>query len=252
MAQRKNSLNRKKAFHTFDELSAYAAAGYAIVFGICFTFLLGVFDRSKNFFAFLFCMLSLFYGLLAVTRFFKAIQSHSARPSTKRSAPDAEQKPPLPVQAKAPEYERQVPEPYRKRLVILKKQIEQAEESEKAIDRLIQDSFGSSWMSASRYKSVLDGARDVLEKNYENASQAVEVFGSADVTEKRIRFLDNYVADSADLLNRINGVIDKLLELRQSQTLKDGDDLDERLDELSRTTMLYSNQPARMPSGQNK
>ncbi|UNT93096.1 hypothetical protein [Allobaculum sp. Allo2] len=46
----------------------------------------------------------------------------------------------------------------------MKKQIEQAEESENAIDRLIQDSFGSSWMSASRYKSVLDGARDVLEK----------------------------------------------------------------------------------------
>lgn len=108
-----------------------------------------------------------------------------------------------------------------------------------AVEKLIDDYFGQSWISSSRYKQVMQSAEDVLAKNYENAAQAVSLFGRSKPTQARLDILNNYVEDSDDVVANIDRVIDELLKVQQSSTIESGDALDARLEELADTTVYY-------------
>lgn len=128
---------------------------------------------------------------------------------------------------------------YQQLLARLSENIDCVSARQKAVEKLIDDSFGASLISSSRYKQVMQNAQDVLKKNYENASQAVALFGSSRPTQARLAILQNYVDDSDDVVANIDRVIDELLKLQQSSTIESGDALDSRLEELASTTVYY-------------
>lgn len=133
-----------------------------------------------------------------------------------------------------------VPSPvYQDLLDRLQENIQEVKSGQQEVEKLIDESFEGSVISSTRYKQVMQNAQEVLEKNYQNASQAVSLFGSSAPTQERLAILENYVHDSDEVTKKIGRVVDELLKLRQSNIFESGDELDRRLEELADTTVYY-------------
>ncbi len=187
------------------------------------------FNRTWSWFAIISFLLS-FLGFFLC--FFGLVFCHPAMTSTVKVNSSAV-KPPLPKikQAPAPAYQAL--------LDTLQENIQNVQTRQQEVETLIDESFEGSLISSSRYKQVMQNAQDVLEKNYQNAYQAVSLFGSSAPTPERLAILENYVHDSDEVTKKIDRVIDELLKLRQSYTFESGDELDRRLEELADTTVYY-------------
>ncbi|MDE5757922.1 MAG: hypothetical protein K2H85_04845 [Allobaculum sp.] len=142
-------------------------------------------------------------------------------------------KPPIPTTKNAPN------PVYQDLLDRLQENIQEVKSGQQEVEKLIDESFEGSIISSIRYKQVMQNAQEVLEKNYQNASQAVALFGSSAPTQERLAILENYVHDSDEVTQKIARVVDELLKLRQSNVFESGDELDRRLEELADTTMYY-------------
>lgn len=128
---------------------------------------------------------------------------------------------------------------YKALLEKLKDNINGIQERQNEVEELIDDSFEGSLISSARYKQVMQSAEEILQKNYQNAAQAVSLFGSSKPTAERLTILEGYVHDSDEVTQKIDRVIDELLKLRQSYTFESGDELDKRLEDLADTTVYY-------------
>ncbi len=176
-------------------------------------------------------LLSLAGGIKMISR------AKAAKTEEKPAA--AQKKPAIPAVSKA----RRKAKPAREYQAILNQlqaNCESIEESKRLVHQLIDDYFGGSLISSSKYKNVLEDASRVLKKNYENASQAVALFGSSKPTPQRLAILQNYLHDSQDIVDNVSQVVDELLKARQDSTLKDGSALDQSLEELVNTTVYYT------------
>ncbi|WP_323090301.1 hypothetical protein [Allobaculum sp. JKK-2023] len=140
--------------------------------------------------------------------------------------------PSLPKKKTAPEYQAL--------LNRLENNLEGVQSRSIAVSTLIDEYFEGSVISSSRYKDVMKSAVDVLETNYKNACQAVELFGASAPTKARIQILQNYVDDSEDVVSSFDVVVNELVRLKQSSTIEKGDLLDQSLDELAATTAYYA------------
>ncbi len=128
---------------------------------------------------------------------------------------------------------------YQDLLERLQENIQNVQSRQQEVEKLIDESFEGSLISSTRYKQVMQNAQEVLEKNYQNAYQAVSLFGSSTPTQERLAILENYVHDSDEVTKKIDRVVDELLKLRQSNVFESGDELDRRLEELADTTVYY-------------
>lgn len=133
-----------------------------------------------------------------------------------------------------------IPKEYRVILKTLENTQSDAKERYNHVEALIQEYFGDSKISVSRYTDVLTKANEVLEQNYQQANKAVQLFGTSKPTEARLEILNHYVHDSQDILAKIDQIIDELIRVHQSASFDEGDVLDERLDELVQTTHFYA------------
>lgn len=195
-----------------------------------------------------FVMLSLASMILAVVGLVRTlILTARRKPANPRTAPRPEKKemPQLPKVRKSVFSPAQIPAEYQALLDRLQADKDSVEKRQEAVSKLIDNYFGGSMISAARYKQVMDNAEDVLEKNYENAQMAVDLFGSSRVTKTRLQIIQNYVDDSSDIIANIDRVIDELLKVQQSSVLENGDLLDQKLNELASTTSYYQTKESR-------
>lgn len=173
-------------------------------------------------------------GLITMLTTLKALKNNAGTSSQSR-----QDKPAAPAPKKARRRAKPARE-YQAMLAQLQADCQSIEESERLVHQLIDDYFGGSYISSSKYKNVLEDAGRVLKKNYDNARQAVDLFGSSKPTPQRLAILQNYVHDSQDIVDNVNKVVDELLKARQDSTLRDGTALDESLEELVSTTVYYT------------
>lgn len=143
--------------------------------------------------------------------------------------------------AKKPRTRKKMPHEYAVILKALENAKKDAQDRYVHVEDLIEEYFGDSKISVSRYTDVLQKANGVLDQNYQNAVRAIDLFGTAMPTPARLEILNNYVHDSQDILFKIDQIVDELLRVHQSSSLDEGDFLDQRLDELVATTHQYAN-----------
>lgn len=128
---------------------------------------------------------------------------------------------------------------YQEDLDQLQRHLQNLQDREETVSIFLDDFFQGSNISKSRYTEVLKNARRVLNANYENARKAALLFGNGEPTPERTEIMDRYVADSADVMNKIERIIDELIKVQQSDVIADGDRLDTLLDDLAVTTSYY-------------
>lgn len=130
---------------------------------------------------------------------------------------------------------------YATRLKTLKDLARQVDEREDSVSEFLDDFFGQSEISKTRYQTIMKDAEKVTANNYTKASQAVKVFGSATApSTERLEILDRYIRDSRDVLEKVEKVVDQLILADQSGVLKSASQLDLSLEELARTTSYYT------------
>lgn len=142
--------------------------------------------------------------------------------------------------------------PYQQALNKLKADIDELDEREQTVSDFLDDFFAGSTVSKSRYISVIQSARKNLQTNYEKAQQAVKMFGKSEPTKERMEILNRYVDDSADIINKVEKVIDELITVQQNDVISDGDTLDGLLDDLARTTSYYQRSPYKKDSSSSE
>lgn len=118
--------------------------------------------------------------------------------------------------------------------------LEELNEKNQVLDDFLQEIFGNSQISKEKYVSQIRYARDYVEKNNKKAYQAVSLFGKSPVSQDRLDILAKYSQDSLEVVNKVNHIINELILLDQQSILKNGDLLDESLNELAETTHYYS------------
>lgn len=186
---------------------------------------LAIFSFLLSFLGFFMCV----FGLV----FNPGEQTITTTIKTTTTTYSTSKKPPIPNT-------KNVPNPvYQDLLDRLQENIQEVKSGQQEVEKLIDESFEGSVISSTRYKQVMQNAQEVLEKNYQNASQAVALFGSSAPTPERLAILENYVHDSDEVTKKIARVVDELLKLRQSNVFESGDELDRRLEELADTTVYY-------------
>ena len=171
----------------------------------------------------LFCCLIMIWSMLPFGKKKSAPQIQSA------PAP-AVPRPPLP---------KKLPREYQEPLDKLKSSLSYVKNRQLSVNQLIESMFEGSAISIARYQGVLNDAIQVMEENYEHACQAAQLFNISKPTKNRVDILEVYVQDSHNIVKEIDEVVDGLLEMRQSSVLADGERLDQRLEELARTTKYY-------------
>lgn len=130
---------------------------------------------------------------------------------------------------------------YKQRLTALNEFAVDLAERMDSMEYFLDEYFGNSNISKSRYLQVTKDAQKLLENNYKKASQAAIMFGTkSKPTPERIQILDNYVKDSQDVADKMEIVINQLVAIQQNDTIRAGDILDASLEELARTTKYYS------------
>lgn len=220
-------------FQMLQEMSTFKK----IIMMLCFL-LISIFSVFILAFHATFSWFAIFSFLLSFLGFFLCffgvIAFHSHTPLTNALPKMEVSLPPTPKE-KSAQY---APE-YKALLQKLKDNIEIVQEREHEVEELIDDSFEGSWISSARYKQVMQNAEEILQKNYQNAAQAISLFGSSKPTPERLAILGNYVRNSDEITQKIDRVIDELLKLRQSYTFESDDELDRRLEELADTTVYY-------------
>ncbi len=177
---------------------------------------------------------SIVFGIFLLVYLFMRSHQKQSRPAAPPAA-EKIRKPPLP-QKKAAE---KTDPAYQKRLDILRKLSSEMISRQNSISGFLKDYFQNSLISISRYESVMQDATEVLQDNYEKASQAVSMFGSAPATPDRLRILDGYVSDSRDTVQKMETIFDELIKVQQKRSFEDADSLDEMLDSLASTTRAY-------------
>lgn len=128
---------------------------------------------------------------------------------------------------------------YQEDLKILRRHLEDLQARKAGVSSFLDSFFAGSAISKTRYTSVLQNAEHVLEANYNAAAKAAMMFGNSIPTPEREQLMDRYVNDSTDVMNKIDGVINQLLKVQQSDVLSEGDTLDVLLDDLAATTSYY-------------
>ena len=227
-----------KSKHTFQSLQEMSPAkkivmSFVFIFISIFSVFLLVFHGTLSW-------LAIFSFLLSFLGFFMCVfgmvfNSDPTIITTIKTTTtySTSKKPPLPNV-------KNVPNPvYQDLLDRLQENIQEVKSGQQEVEKLIDESFEGSVISSTRYKQVMQNAQEVLEKNYQNASQAVALFGSSAPTQERLAILENYVHDSDEVTKKIDRVVDELLKLRQSNVFESGDELDRRLEELADTTVYY-------------
>ncbi len=225
------------SYQSLEEMNPLKKIGMMIgfLFISIFSVFLLAFHGHLFWFAFFSFLLS-FLGFFMC--FFGLIFFHPTRTVTttiKTTTTTYSSNPPLPTLSPQPD----TAFVYQTLLKKLQENIQNVESRQEEVDKLIEESFEGSLISSSRYKQVMQNAQEVLEKNYQNAYQAVSLFGSSAPTQERLAILENYVNDSDEVTKKIDRVIEELLKLRQSNTFESGDELDRRLEELADTTVYY-------------
>ncbi len=230
------------------EMGRLKATAYIIGFTFFTFFSLLMLIGSQNPLA-LFCALGAVmfsvYGLIQMIRNFpgaklirakaKGAKTLSRQDEAKAISKEVPVDLPLPAKPKKrPAHEYQV------LLNRLENNLEGIKARSEAVSSLVDEYFGGSIISAARYKEVMKSAVEVLEANYQNACQAVELFGTGAPTKARIEILQNYVEDSEEVVTSFDTVVDELLKLKQSSIIDEGDRLDQSLEELAGTTAYYA------------
>lgn len=242
------SKNQPFNFQYPYEMGRLKATAYIIGFTFFTFFSLLMVIGSQNPLA-IFCALAALvfsvYGLVQMIRNFpsaKAIRKKAkvvkttnrkepAKPASTMESSDL----PLPEKPK-----KKIAHEYQVLLNRLENNLEGIKARSQAVSSLVDEYFGGSVISASRYKEVMKSAVEVLEANYQNACQAVELFGTGAPTKARIQILQNYVDDSEEVVTSFDTVVDELLKLKQSSVIDEGDQLDHSLEELAGTTAYYA------------
>lgn len=130
---------------------------------------------------------------------------------------------------------------YKERLMALNEFAVDLADRMDSMEYFLDEYFGNSNISKSRYLQVTKDAQKLLENNYKKATQAALMFGTkSKPTPERIQILDNYVNDSQDVADKMEIVINQLVAVQQNDTIRAGDILDASLEELARTTKYYS------------
>ena len=118
--------------------------------------------------------------------------------------------------------------------------LQDIEERRRKLDALMDDFFGNSKISKTRYDSVIDSSIKVLHTNYEKASQAARLFNPTEpLPDSAKQIILNYKADSDQIVGDLNKVIVALLKTHQDEVIGQNDVFDTMLDELVQTTSLY-------------
>lgn len=118
--------------------------------------------------------------------------------------------------------------------------LQDVEERRRKLDALMDDFFGNSKISRTRYDSVIDSSIKVLHTNYEKASQAARLFNPTEpLPESAKQIILDYKKDSDQIVGDLNKVIVALLKTHQDEVINQNDVFDTMLDELVQTTSLY-------------
>lgn len=242
------SKNQPFNFQYPYEMGRLKATAYIIGFTFFTFFSLLMVIGSQNPLA-VFCALAALvfsvYGLVQMIRNFPGAKRVAGKVKTAKTInrqqpanPDlAKTEPDLPL----PEKPKKKPaHEYQVLLNRLENNLEGIKARSAAVSSLVDEYFGGSVISASRYKEVMKSAVEVLETNYGNACQAVELFGTGAPTQARIQILQNYVDDSEEVVTSFDTVVDELIKLKQSSVIDEGDQLDQSLEELAGTTAYYA------------
>lgn len=185
------------------------------------------------FFPFLLALLIVLFAAYMIEKKKKTqIQPHQPRYFSETVS--QQKKPPIPVVRKKDDF-------YERALEKLKRDSEVIPDRRHSIERFIRNTFGNSQITINRYLNVIDNAQKVLVANYEHAKSAIELFGSEkEATKERRELIEQYVRDSDEIVARFEDVVDELITMQTSKTIKEGDILDENLKNLAETTHLYS------------
>lgn len=182
-----------------------------------------------------FCIFALgFYNIYGCIRCVSGIGRRIPAPKTRTISISRKKKP-----ASLPKVSKKIPVEYQTRLDQLQKYSVDLKERQSTVSEFLDDFFGQSEISKARYKNQIQEAINLVDRNLRKGTQAVKIFGDSTVTEQRIEILDNYVEDSRDVHDKVEHVIDALIIAQQNNDIKDGDLLDERLEELASTTAYY-------------
>lgn len=195
-----------------------------------------VFRLDGSIFGFGLNLISIGFVICAFIMIIHLISRVTSR-RTKDSAPKQPIKPDLP-RKKTSIFEAADPE-YTKRLDILRKLYSEMTSRQESISGFLQEYFSGSIISINRYESVMNDASKVLWNNYQKASTAVSMFGSAQATADRLAILDGYVNDSKQTVDKMETIIDELIKIQQQRSFSDYENLDGMLTSLARTTSRY-------------
>lgn len=109
-----------------------------------------------------------------------------------------------------------------------------------AVHKFLDTAFSHSTISVARYEQVIDHAQQVLEQNCAQAEMALEMVDQSRAPDERRRqMVQNYIDNSQAIIDSFEHVVNELICLQQSETLEQGDVLEERLSELAQTTKYY-------------
>ncbi len=241
-------MSRRKQ-HTFNfqypyQMGRIKAALYVCAFIItgCFSFIFMV--AAENAFATMTGLAGIVFSVYGLTKMILNFPDRSRLTHSKPSFlyPEIKKEDPTETAVKLPSLpkKKKIAPEYQALLNRLENNLEGVQSRSTAVFTLIDEYFEGSVISSSRYKDVMKSAIDVLETNYKNACQAVELFGTSAPTKARIQILQNYVDDSEDVVSSFDVVVNELVRLKQSSTIEKGDLLDQSLDELAGTTAYYA------------
>ncbi len=135
----------------------------------------------------------------------------------------------------------QIPHPfYTSSIQELENDIQVISSRKDKVYQLLDDLFGNSKITITRYRQVIDSSEKTLQMNLNEAKKAINLFDEYAVpTPEHQAIIQKFVDNSEDIVESFEKVVLELLELQQNRTFSASDHLDENLDELARTTRYY-------------
>jgi hypothetical protein len=130
--------------------------------------------------------------------------------------------------------------PYASYLIRMQELEQELNEKTVTLNDYLETVFGHSQITIDKYNREIQAAENFMNEQMEKVEKTIKLFGNGEETAERKEILNQYIYDAKSLIQQVDDVINELIKLEQSESIKDRSLLDESLSNLAKTTHYYS------------
>jgi hypothetical protein len=130
--------------------------------------------------------------------------------------------------------------PYTSYLIRMQELERELNEKTDTLNEYLETIFGHSEITKDKYRREILAAQNFMSEQKDKVEKTIRLFGNSEETAERKEILNQYIYDSKTLVSQVDDVINELIKLEQSESIKDRSLLDESLSNLAHTTHYYS------------